>query len=131
MSSYLNIYLLPKAENSKHLFLAEFSSSSPIYQLFNENVKVPCKENKLKLTTPLLRNIYDNLKDSLDTSEKRCSEYEKHCINSEIIDEIISIKEYIQELYSQIAYINLLQEFVYSSEECTYCKFEGVYINID
>lgn len=137
MSSYLNIYLVPKSkgeEKQKPLLLISYSRSSDIYQYFNDNLNIAYYgmgevPNYSKLTKEMVDNVLYDLKKDIQNSEKRVAEYEKHAAgNYEIIDEIIHTKEYIEDLKSALHPIEYIGELV---SELEYSEFEAIYINID
>lgn len=132
MSSYLSIYASFKGDEKKHL-LHTVSRSSELYTTLNDNLtlKFSYKDtiyNKVESTD--LLSVLQSVKDDIDASEKRVYQYEKYAANnSSYIEEIITLKEYIQELntiYSEIQlFFCMLDSDDYMSE------VEALYITID
>lgn len=106
MSSYLSFYIVPKRksdkEPKKHIILAAYSRSSDIYQYFDENIHPVWSGNGEKYTVLTLKDIDYVLKDlgkDIDRLQKKLNEYEKYVKNNpEYIDDILSLKESIQDL---------------------------------
>lgn len=130
MSSYLSFYIVPKRksqeEPKKHILLLAFSRSSDIYQYFNENVHITWIGNseETPYTTLTMDDIHRVLEDiSSDelSSQKRLVEFEKYAAkNSDYVNEIISLKEYISELQyakHQTEFIGLLLDGMEFYEE--------------
>lgn len=140
MSSYLNFYMLPQVteENKepKKLLLDQYSRNSPIYQAFSENISViyGWKNDKAQyeeLTEEKLSMVRDGVKEDYDKAKKRLEEYEKHCNNVDVLEDIISMKEYIEELQEQLSFISHLDSILFMCKHTTYGGFQGIYINID
>ncbi len=132
MSSYLNIYLLPK-EQDKKLLVANICRSDMIYDYFNENgITYAHDDNSFTLLTKdLMDSIVSDVYSDYKKSSKRIDELEKHAAgNAEIIEEIISSKEYRDELYDAYMRINSIRNIVVDLEEFDFFDFEGVYANI-
>lgn len=134
MSSYLNIYLRDK-ETKKNRLLASYSSSSDIYQAFNENMTIVCpnSEEEEKFTKVELADfgsVISSLKEEVNNMSKRLAETEKYASgNTELIDDILSYKEFIEQTTSAIAEIQFLKGILYDSVH-GYTSFDAMYINI-
>lgn len=141
MSSYLNIYVLPKindGQEPKKMLLYSVSRSSDLYQAINEagsfyaytSISENAEEHFYELTSNLLSALCQNSNEEIQVVEKRLNEYEKHAAgNSEIIQDIISTKEYLEELkgtYNELCFIKQLVDDI----ESGYTDFEKVFINI-
>lgn len=106
MSSYLSFFIVPKRKSSeepkKHIIIASYSRSSEIYQYFDENLHPVWAGNEEKYTTLDLEqvgSVIHEFEKDINKAKDRLNEYEKHVKdNPEFIDEIISTKEYIQDL---------------------------------
>lgn len=150
MSSYLNIYLLPKADEvnkePKKLLVKSVSRSSDLYQAFQEaNIAYAYSYHGLtdknddepevqytKIDYSLISTICADIYDELVKSKNRIEEYEKHAAgNTEIIDEIIQMKEYISEQESLYNELKVMKEFIYDIENYDWYSIEAVYANID
>ena len=102
MSSYLSFYLVPKAHPEERLLLQSFSRSNEVYQRFFDNRSV---------------------------AYARRVEYEKFCHgNSELIEEMISTKEYIRDLQSTRDYISFIRDIL---ADLDYSGFSDVLCNVD
>ena len=141
MSSYLNIYVQPKKEAGQEpnkMCLCSASRSSKLYQAINEagyfyaytTIGGDAEEQFYELTSGLISSICQDSNQEIQVTENRLNEYEKHAAgNSEIIQEIISTKEYLEELketYNQLCFI---KQVVYDTES-GFNDFEKVFINI-
>lgn len=101
MSSYLNIYGVPK-DNSKPVNIASFSRSHCIYSAFCDEINIAWAGNG-EVYTDLTANDVDlvirSIEEDLQSANKRLQVYEKYASqNPEYIQEIISLKEFIDEL---------------------------------
>lgn len=123
MSSYLSFYIVPKRksqeEPKKYILLLAFSRNSDIYRYFNENINITWIGNneEIPYTTLTMEDIHRVLEDissDMDSSQRRLVEFEKYASkNSDYVNEIISLKEYISELQyakHQTEFIALLLE---------------------
>lgn len=140
MSSYLNIYMLPQAteENKepKKLLLEQYSRNSPIYQAFYENLNPIYawkndKEQYEELTEEKLSIMRNGLKEDYDKAKKRLEEYEKHCNSIDLLEDIISMKEYIADIKEQLSFISHLESILFMCKHTTWGGFQGIYMNID
>ena len=104
MSSYLTFYLVPKAEDSKPLDLISYSRNTDVYQYFDEVLHVAYigignEKQYTELNTSKVDKVLEELRNDISKAQKRMAEYEKHANgNTEIIEEVISQKEYIEDL---------------------------------
>lgn len=141
MSSYLNIYVQPKMKDgneSKKMCLMSFSRSSSLYQAINDagsfyaftSIGESAEEQFYELSSDLINSICLDSNTEIQVVEKRLNEYEKYAAgNSEIIQDIISTKEYLEELketYNQLCFISQIVDDV----ENDFSDFEKVFINI-
>lgn len=135
MSSYLNIYIQPKQENVEPIKLISYSRNSKVYQAFYEDIHPTyIGDDDIKYTDLSIddidRALY-SLNESIDNTSKRLNEYEKHASgNTEIIDSIIELKEYLEELKETSNTINFIRRLV---EGASYnlTGFSKVMCNID
>ena len=132
MSSYLSFYLVPKAHPEERLLLQSFSRSNEVYQRFFDNLSVAYAGNEekyTKLTVSDVESVIQDLDDDIAKAEARRVEYEKFCHgNSELIEEIISTKEYIRDLQSTRDYILFIRDIL---ADLDYSGFSDVLYDID
>jgi hypothetical protein len=141
MSSYLNIYVQPKlkdGEEPKKMCLMSVSRSHPLYQAINEagsfyaytSIGENAEERFYELSSDLISSICQDSNAEIQITEKRLNEYEKYAAgNSEIIQNIISTKEYLEELKETCNELCFLSQIVYDVEN-DFSDFEKVFINI-
>ena len=132
MSSYLSFYLVPKAHPKERLLLQSFSRSNEVYQRFFDNLSIAHAGNEekyTKLTVSDVESVIRDLDDDIAKAEARRVEYEKFCHgNSELIEEMISTKEYIRDLQSTRDYISFIRDIL---ADLDYSGFSDVLCNID
>lgn len=132
MSSYLSFYLVPKAHPEERLLLQSFSRSNEVYQRFFDNLSIAYAGNEekyTKLTVSDVESVIRDLDDDIAKAEARRVEYEKFCHgNSELIEEIISTKEYIRDLQSTRDYISFIRDIL---ADLDYSGFSDVLYNVD
>ena len=131
MSSYLSFYLVPKAHPEERLLLQSFSRSNEVYQRFFDNLSIAHAGNEekyTKLTVSDVESVIRDLDDDIAKAEARRVEYEKFCHgNSELIEEMISTKEYIRDLQSTRDYISFIRDIL---ADLDYSGFSDVLCNI-
>lgn len=132
MSSYLSFYLVPKAHPEERLLLQSFSRSNEVYQRFFDNLSIAHAGNEekyTKLTVSDVESVIRDLDDDIAKAEARRVEYEKFCHgNSELIEEMISTKEYIRDLQNTRDYISFIRDIL---ADLNYSGFSDVLCNID
>ena len=129
MSSYLSFYLVPKAHPEERLLLQSFSRSNEVYQRFFDNLSVAYAGNEEKYTKLTVESVIRDLDDDIAKAEARRVEYEKFCHgNSELIEEMISTKEYIRDLQSTRDYISFIRDIL---ADLDYSGFSDVLCNVD
>ena len=132
MNSYLSFYLVPKAHPEERLLLQSFSRSNEVYQRFFDNLSIAYAGNEekyTKLTVSDVESVIRDLDDDIAKAEARRVEYEKFCHgNSELIEEMISTKEYIRDLQSTRDYISFIRDIL---ADLDYSGFSDVLCNID
>ena len=132
MSSYLSFYLVPKAHPEERLLLQSFSRSNEVYQRFFDNLSIAHAGNEekyTKLTVSDVESVIRDLDDDIAKAEARRVEYEKFCHgNSELIEEMISTKEYIRDLQSTRDYISFIRDIL---ADLDYSGLSDVLCNID
>lgn len=132
MSSYLSFYLVPKAHPEERLLLQSFSRSNEVYQRFFDNLSIAYAGNEekyTKLTVSDVESVIQDLDGDIAKAEARRVEYEKFCHgNSELIEEMISTKEYIRDLQSTRDYISFIRDIL---TDLDYGGFSDVLCNVD
>jgi hypothetical protein len=136
MSSYLTFYLVPKAEDSKPLDLISYSRNTNVYQYFDEVLHVAYIGNSdekqyTELDTSKVDRVLEELKNDISKAQKRMAEYEKHANgNTEIIEEVISQKEYIEDLEWALHKVEFIRDIVVEATY-SYCDYNKVLCNVD
>ena len=136
MSSYLTFYLLPKAEDSKPLDLISYSRSTGVYQYFNDNLNVAYIGNGeetqyTELTVDDVNLVIEDLKKDINKTKNKVLEYEKQAAgNSEIIEYIIELKEYIEDLEWALYKTEFIRDLVVEATY-SYCDYNKVLCNVD
>lgn len=114
MSSYLTFYVRPK-DGGKPIDVVSFGRSSEIYQYFNDCFKFT--EEFTKITVDNVREVQSLLASDLYKNKRRLETYEKYAhINSELVEEVIGIKEYIGQLTKAKFYLDFIMKIVEESE---------------
>lgn len=135
MSCYLNIYITPKrkseTEEKKHLILLSYSRSSDVYEYFDHNLDIPWtgKEEKyLVLNKESVELVITDFKEDIKKAKTRLTEYEKHVKdNSELIEDIISMKEYIEDLKFDLHTTYFILDLIINND--IYEEFEEISCN--
>ena len=138
MSSYLSFYIVPKRksqkEPKKHILLLSFSRNSDIYRYFDDTVSIVWIGNSevspyTSLSADDIHRVHEGILSDMDSSQKRLAEFEKYAAqNSDYINDIISLKEYISELQyalHQTEFIGFLID-----EMALYGEIEEVFCNL-
>lgn len=135
MSSYLTFYLVPKAEDSKPLALMSYSRSSDIYQYFDDTIHpayigMGDETQYTELTVAMVDEVLEDLKNDISKARKRVAEYEKHAAgNSEIIEDILGQKEWIEDLEWALHKIEFIRDIVYEAS-CGWNEYNKVLCNV-
>jgi len=136
MSSYLTFYLVPKAEDSKPLDLISYSRNTDVYQYFEEVLHVAYigngdEKQYTELSTSKVDRVLEELRNDISKAQKRMAEYEKHANgNTEIIEEVIGQKEYIEDLEYALHKIEFIRDIVVEATY-SYCDYNKVLCNVD
>ena len=145
MSSYLNIYLIPRKEHmpeQKPLFLMQWSRSSEVYQRIKEAANPMFigsgeKTNYSDLTKDDLDEAIENIQNSIKSCRKRIQARVEalNKINNppketldEFIQENIDTSDYITELEETKSDLYALRNII---ADIQYSDFEKVVCNID
>lgn len=133
MSSYLNIYGVLK-DTKKKISLASFSRSHSFYQAINENMSVVWAGNEdvyTDLTSVEVHRVISDVNKQISDVDIRLSEYERHANgNVDIINDILSFKEYREELVSTREYLYFLNELIDNTTYDYENAFEKIVCNI-
>ena len=136
MSSYLTFYIVPKEEGSKPIALLNYSRNNDIYQYFVDNVRVAfvgMEKNPqyTELTEEKIDWVIHDLKSDINKAQKRVEEYEHHVDgNMDIIEEIISQKDYIDDLKYALSETEFIKQFVTEATH-SWSDYNKVLCNID
>ena len=143
MSSYLNIYLVPKKRNDEDipepLLFMSYSRNSGVYQACWESIAYIGNGDSYQyteLTSELMSSILEEEKKDLDKFNKRYTD--KITIAKEVsptkefledlIEDSLSTKEYIEELKDTIKELENIASWVNNIQ---YSEFEKVLANVD
>lgn len=137
MSSYLNIYLVPKRKDKKekkqYLLLTSYSKSCDIYQAFYENINPVFTGNESKYTTLTDVNIQEvivDLNEAIKSYKERLELYNKYAKdNPDYIEEIIGTKELLQDYQSTYNIASSIKDIIEDTLN-DYNDFEEVCCNI-
>lgn len=135
MSSYLTFYLKVK-EVEKPISLVSYSRSTDIYQYFSENVNPTyigmddeTKYTELKQSD--VDSVIADMNIDIGKAKKRIEEYEKHAGgNQEIIEEILTWKEYIEDLEYWLHKVEFIKELV-TEANYSWTSYDKVLCNVD
>lgn len=136
MSSYLTFYIVPKEEDSKPIALLNYSRNTDIYQYFVDNIIIAFfgMENDpqyTELTEEKINCVIHDLESDIDRAQKRIEEYERHVDgNMDIIEEIISQKDYINNLKYTLSEIKFIKQFI-TEATYSYSDYNKVLCNVD
>lgn len=146
MSSYLNIYLVPKKDTSrkkvKPLLLTSYCRNSNIYGMFVEviNVTYAYKDDEMQyteLTSDLMSSVIastgEYVKEAQEHFDVLVESYSKlPNLSNEVVEnysiEYNSRKSYLNEMQETLNDLKCLQTMLFDTD---YSDFEKVLINID
>lgn len=143
MSCYLTFYGVPrKSKENEHqeqneekpIKIVSFSRNNEIYRYFTENIDIYYCYEETKytdLSDDKITNVIEDINNDIRSSEKRLYEYEKYVsTNPDYIQEILSIKEYLEDLNRALHYTEFIQHMVYGCDyEYSNC-FEKIVCNL-
>lgn len=136
MSSYLTFYIVPKEEGSKPIALLNYSRNNDIYQYFVDNIRVAFigmegNPQYTELTEENIDWVINDLKSDISKAQKRVEEYEHHVDgNMDIIEEIISQKDYIDDLKYALSETEFIKQFVTEATH-SWSDYNKVLCNVD
>lgn len=120
MSSYLNIYIVPKKDRTP-IEIVSYSRANDIYAAIADVINIPWSGEKLQYADLSIENInevIDNIKQDINKVDKRIIEYEKHANgNADLIEDILSQKEYREELDNVLKRLCFLSDIIYNAKE--------------
>ena len=135
MSSYLTFYLKPRVEEQKPITLISYSRNTEVYKYFDNSIHpvyIGLEETQYtELTKDKVNRVIEDLKCDISKSQKRLLEYEKYSAgNSEMVEYIIELKEYIEDLEWALQKIEFIKDLVERSSysHTDYCK---ILCNVD
>lgn len=133
MSSYLNIYGVLK-DPKKMVYLASFSRNHSLYQAISDNIYVTWggdEKTYTDLTSTDVQRVISSINKQISDIDKRISECERHANgNMDIINDIISFKEFREELVSTKEYLYFLDELIDNTTYNYEDAFEKIVCNI-
>ena len=142
MSCYLTFYGVPKVDlvkkedgsEIKPIPIVSFSRNNDIYRYFDENCNIYfCfdKTDYTEINDSHINLIENDIKEDIRKSEKRLTEYEKVAHdNPELVNEIISIKEYLEDLYTALHYTEFISFMVNECSSYTTIGFSKIVANL-
>lgn len=132
MSSYLTIYGVPKNEG-KPIDIVSFSRSHCIYSAICDEVNVAWageSEVYTNLNTSDLDGVIHSIEEDIKSSAERLTLYEKYAANnSDYIEEIILLKEYLEELTTSKNYCEFLR-YIISRTSLGFSDFSQICCNV-
>lgn len=133
MSSYINIYGVLK-NSDKKINLVGFSRNHQFYQELNEHINIAWAGDKdiyTELTSSLVQSVISDVEQQISNIDKKINEYEKHANgNIDIINDILDLKEYREELVSTREYLEFLDELIDNTTYNFENAFEKIVCNI-
>ena len=119
MSSYLNIYIVPKKDRTP-IEIVSYSSADDIYAAISEVINITWSGEELQyvdLSIENINEIIDDIKQDINKVDKRITEYEKHANgNADLIEDILSQKEYREGLDDVLQRIRFLSDIIYDAK---------------
>ena len=120
MSSYLNIYIVPKKDKTP-IEIVSYSRVDDIYAAIADVINIPWSGEELQYADLSIENInevIDNIKQNINKVDKRIIEYEKHANgNADLIEDILSQKEYRESLDEVLKRLYFLSDIIYDAKE--------------
>ena len=114
MSSYLTFYVKPK-DGGKPIDIVSFNRSSEIYQYFTDTFKYGPEPTTV--TADNVREVQSVLTTDIYRNKMRLETYEKYAhLNSDLVEEVIGVKDYIGQLTKAKFYIDFIMLMVEESE---------------
>ena len=120
MSSYLNIVIpIKDKEVENSIGIVSVTASHPLYRAFSDNLNAPYgRENAAELEMSDILTVYDDINKEIEDVKKRLNEMEKHANgNMDIINEILSWKDYLKEKEEVYYYVKYLMSTLSTMRE--------------
>ena len=137
MSYYVNIYLVPKGEEgqeSKPIFLTQYSRNTDIYSAITENMVVPYVMDEdvyADLTPSIMQEVKADAEKSISTMRNRTETLYKMLeknYNEDLKDDIVQSEDFIKELQEQLEVINNIK-YIVDEVNSDWSDFEKVVVN--
>lgn len=137
MSCYLNIYLVPKSEESqesKPIFLTQYSRNTDIYSAITENMVVPYVMDKdvyADLTPSIMQEVKHDVEKSISTMKNRTDTLYKMLeknYNEDLKDDIVQSEDFIKELQEQLKVVENIK-YIVDEVNSDWSDFEKVVVN--
>lgn len=137
MSCYLNIYLVPNSEEgqeSKPVFLTQYSRSTDIYSAVTENMVVPYLTNEdvySDLTPDVMQKVKEDIVETINNMKDRTDilyKVLKESYNEELKDDIVESETFIKELQEQLSVVEKIK-FIVDTVYSNWSDFEKVVVN--
>lgn len=137
MSSYLNIYLVPKkkyVENNQTLLIASYSRNTGIYQAFYENISPihsHSDEGYATLFKDKIQDVLNDLTKDIESTNRRLGLYKQYAKdNPDYIQEIIGLEEILGEYKETYNLVSFYYDMCQDMED-DYTDFESMCCDID
>lgn len=106
MGNYLIFYVKTK-DYERPIELVSFGRSTEVFQYFIDCVKVSSEYTKLDVST--LKDVQSKLYIDIYRNRARLDTYDKYAhMNTELVEEVIGIKEYLGQLTKAKFYLDFL-----------------------
>lgn len=137
MSCYLNIYLVPKSEESrksKPIFLTQYSRNTDIYSALTENMVVPYVMDKdvyANLTPSIMQEVKHDVEKSISTMKNRTDTLYKMLeknYNEDLKNNIVQSEDFIKELQEQLKVVENIK-YIVDEVNSDWSDFEKVVVN--
>lgn len=132
MSCYLTFYGIPVKEKTdeekdfckekeldierKPISIVSFSRNDGVFRYFNDNCSIPFTYNEIMyvdIDESDIDAVVKDINNDIKENEKRLSTYEKYATsNHEYIEEIIQMKDYLEELYRVLHNVEFIGKIV-------------------
>lgn len=128
MSSYLTIYGI---REEKRFSILSFSRNHSLYQELSDNLPIQW-DTEYELTESEIDKVMKELNKQLETLNTKITEYKLNANgNLDVINEIISLKEYRGELEYDKAYLYIILGMISETKYGDENKFDKIVCKID
>lgn len=132
MSSYLHIYGVPK-NGGGPINIVSFSRSHPLYSAFCDVINIAWAGQSdvyTDLTIDNTEQVIKDLESDLKSANDRLQVYEKYASqNPDYIQEIIDLREYIEELNTTKHYCELVR-YIIQDSAMSFSGFSKICCNV-